>query len=403
MGKSREREHQAFLDWLLAKIAEHGVDALIVAGDIFDTGTPPSYARALYNNFVVALQPTGCQLVVIGGNHDSVATLHETRQLLACLNARVVGGIGRSLAPQVGVLKRRDGRPGAVLCAVPYLRPREILVSRAGQSAEDKQQALLGAIQNHYVGLYRLACEQRDRLGGKLPIIATGHLATVGGEASESVREIYIGTLGAFPANAFPPVDYLALGHLHKAQRVGQQDHIHYSGSPIALGFDEAASPKQVLLADFAHGRLQHLQPLQVPCFQPLQTLAGRLAEIEWQLNEWVASMPPRKTLWLEVEVEGDDYLSDLQNRVQALCEGKPVELLRVRRQRQGRQAALIREAQETLAELSIEEVFERRLALEEVQDEGLAANLKTAFRRIVAELGPERGGWEGSGKWGRP
>ncbi|ADE15086.1 nuclease SbcCD, D subunit [Nitrosococcus halophilus Nc 4] len=403
MGKSREREHQAFLDWLLVQIKEQGVDALIVAGDIFDTGTPPSYARALYNNFVVSLQPTGCQLVVIGGNHDSVATLHESRQLLACLNTWVVGGIEGSLAQQVKVLKRRDGQPGAVLCAVPYLRPREVLTSQAGESGQDKRQVLQSAIQAHYDRVYQLACEQQDNVGEKLPIIATGHLTTVGGEISESVREIYIGTLEAFPASAFPPADYIALGHLHQAQRVGRQDHIRYSGSPIPLSFDEAASPKQVLLADFAQGRLQQVESLPVPRFQGLQTLQGSLSEIEAQVHELMTSVPPQEILWLEVEVAGDDYLSDLQNRVQALCEGKPVELLRVRRQRRGRPTALRREARETLTELTVEEVFERRLSLEDFQDEALVANLKTAFQQIAAELKPGQAAEEDSQEWGRP
>ncbi|PLM42691.1 exonuclease subunit SbcD, partial [Klebsiella michiganensis] len=89
-SKSRAAEHQAFLDWLLASAQEHDVDAIIVAGDIFDTGSPPSYARELYNRFVVQLQQTRCRLVVLAGNHDSVATLNESRDILAFLNTTVV-------------------------------------------------------------------------------------------------------------------------------------------------------------------------------------------------------------------------------------------------------------------------------------------------------------------------
>ena len=74
--KSRAAEHQAFLDWLLEKAEAQQADAIIVAGDIFDTGSPPSYARELYNRFVVRLQQTGWQLVILGGNHDSVAMLN---------------------------------------------------------------------------------------------------------------------------------------------------------------------------------------------------------------------------------------------------------------------------------------------------------------------------------------
>ncbi|KTT48979.1 hypothetical protein SB8_22795, partial [Pseudomonas oryzihabitans] len=72
-------------------------------------------------------------------------------------------------------------------------------------------------------------------LGGGLPIIATGHLTTVGASASESVREIYVGSLDAFPTSAFPPADYIALGHIHRPQRVGGLEHVRYSGSPLCL------------------------------------------------------------------------------------------------------------------------------------------------------------------------
>lgn len=89
-SKSREAEHQAFLDWLLETAQTHQVDAIIVAGDVFDTGSPPSYARTLYNRFVVNLQQTGCHLVVLAGNHDSVATLNESRDIMAFLNTTVV-------------------------------------------------------------------------------------------------------------------------------------------------------------------------------------------------------------------------------------------------------------------------------------------------------------------------
>ncbi|MEO1734512.1 hypothetical protein RB531_28 [Salmonella enterica subsp. enterica serovar Typhimurium] len=115
-SKSRAAEHQAFLDWLLETAQAHQVDAIIVAGDIFDTGSPPSYARELYNRFVVNLQQTGCHLVVLAGNHDSVATLNESRDILAFLNTTVIASAG--YAPRL--LHRRDGSPGAVLCPIPF-------------------------------------------------------------------------------------------------------------------------------------------------------------------------------------------------------------------------------------------------------------------------------------------
>lgn len=77
MAKSRHAEHQALIDWLLGQVEAHAVDAVLMAGDIFDTGTPPSYARALYSQLVVRLHGAGVALLLLAGNHDSVATLGE--------------------------------------------------------------------------------------------------------------------------------------------------------------------------------------------------------------------------------------------------------------------------------------------------------------------------------------
>ena len=120
---------------------------------------------------------------------------------------------------QIVVLNRRDGQPGAVLCAIPFLRPRDLLTSRAGESGAQKQQALQEAIAEHYQALYQAACERRERLGLPLPIVATGHLTTVGVTTSDSVRDIYIGTLDAFPAQAFPCRLHRAGPHSPRAKR----------------------------------------------------------------------------------------------------------------------------------------------------------------------------------------
>ncbi|MDC2888572.1 exonuclease subunit SbcD [Psychrosphaera algicola] len=112
IGKSREAEHKAFLNWLLNQVTEKQIDAVIVAGDIFDTGTPPSYARTLYNEFIVSMHKIGCQLVVLGGNHDSVATLNETESLLSCLGTYVIGGVKADLNDQVILLNDHTKQPG---------------------------------------------------------------------------------------------------------------------------------------------------------------------------------------------------------------------------------------------------------------------------------------------------
>lgn len=112
-------------------------------------------------------------------------------------------------------------------------------------------------------------------------MIATGHLATGGGAStSESVREIYVGTLNAFPASAFPPVDYIALGHIHQPQTVGGLDRIRYCGSPIPLSLTRRASKSKVLLVDLDASGLQTITPLAVPRFQALASVSGNLAAL---------------------------------------------------------------------------------------------------------------------------
>ncbi|HAT1607463.1 TPA: exonuclease subunit SbcD [Raoultella planticola] len=381
-SKSRAAEHSAFLDWLLTSAQAHEVDAIIVAGDIFDTGSPPSYARELYNRFVVQLQQTGCQLVVLAGNHDSVATLNESRDILAFLKTTVVASTGH--APFI--LPQRDGTPGAIFCPVPFLRPRELVTSQAGHSSGEKQQLLLNAISDYYQQQYEAACALRgDR---PLPIVASGHLTTVGASKSDAVRDIYIGTLEAFPASHFPPVDYIALGHIHRAQKIGGSEHIRYSGSPIALSFDETGKSKSVNLVTFTDGQLTEVLPLPVPVTQPLAVLKGDFSSISEQLNQW-RDAPQEPVVWLDIEITSDEYLHDIQRKIQAQTEDLPVEVLLVRRSRAQRERILAGERRETLSELQVEEVFERRLA-QETLEEAQQLRLTQLFNETLHSLNGE-------------
>ncbi|MCL5499528.1 Exodeoxyribonuclease I subunit D [Phytobacter palmae] len=381
-SKSRAAEHDAFLTWLLATAEEHMVDAIIVAGDIFDTGSPPSYARELYNRFVVKLQQTGCHLVVLAGNHDSVATLNESKDILAWLKTTVVASAGS--APFY--LPLRDGSPGAIFCPVPFLRPRDIMTSQAGLSGQEKQLHLLQAITNYYQQQYQAACELRgDRV---LPIIASGHLTTVGASKSDAVRDIYIGTLDAFPAQNFPPADYIALGHIHRPQKPGGHEHIRYSGSPIALSFDETGNSKYVNLVTFAAGKLADVTALEVPVTQQMAVIKGDLASIRQQLEQWRGG-PTDAPVWLDIEIATEDYLSDMQRKIQALTADLPVEVLLVRRSREQRERILAGERRETLSELKVEEVFARRLAQEELDDVQIA-RLQSLFFETLHSFNQE-------------
>ena len=393
MGKSRAPEHQAFFDWLLQQIKSQRVDALIVAGDVFDTGTPPSYAREMFNRFVVDIHATGCQFIVLAGNHDSVATLNESKSLLACLNTQVIScanNFSNDQHDSIIPLLKRDGEMGAILCAVPFIRPRDVMTSQAGQTADDKKQSMQQAISEYYQQLYQQADDYRKTFKQALPIIATGHLTTVGASTTKSVREIYIGTLDAFPASGFPALDYIALGHIHQSQKVAKSEHIRYSGSPIPLSFDESKQGKSVLLVDFDEGKFKQAKPLEIPVFQQMQVIKGDLKHIDAQLIELSTSVTDQQTVWVEILVSSQDYLNDLQVRIEKMIAGLCIEVLRLRRERKTSRESLQQQEKETLNELAVMDVFERRLneeSWESAAEKSTLKRIKKQFKTVLNEL----------------
>ena len=422
-GKSRASEHQKFLSWLIDQVKAQQVDAIIVAGDIFDTSTPPSYAREMYFSFIAQIQLLDCQLIILAGNHDSVAMLSESKSLLASLSTRVITHVSlmanedgednkesseqgneNRISEDVFPLTDKKGKALAVICAIPFIRPRDVIKSQAGQSATDKQKSLQQAITTHYQQLYDQAKQLADSLkkeqGNTLPIIATGHLTALGVSMTdvnnESVRDIYIGTLEAFPSNAFPPADYIALGHIHRAQKVGKTEHIRYCGSPIALSFDEAKQDKKVLLVNFEQGQLDNVIELMVPCFQPLvmvkTSLENLTADIEQVANDLTEKLKPEQQVWLDIEIENSSHLSDLSQRVSDLVTDLPLEVLLVRRSKKARQLMQksSKATNSTLSELSLTDVFDSRLSeLEWKSEEEIARKqrLTLLFNETVEQI----------------
>ncbi|WP_261835528.1 exonuclease subunit SbcD [Vibrio ishigakensis] len=389
-NKNRRSEHQAFLDWLLTTAKENDVNAIIVAGDIFDTSTPPSYARELYNQFVVGANKLDCQLILLGGNHDSVSVLNESKNLLKYLRADVVAHASGEDKEQVVSILDSDGQVGALVCAIPFIRPQDVMSSQSGVKATEKQQQLGEAIKAHYHKLYLEAQSQQaeleSQLGKKVPIIATGHLTALGVTQSESVRDIYIGTLEGFASDAFPPADYIALGHIHRPQIVGKKENIRYSGSPIPLSFDELKSNKQVVMVEFEN-TTPNIHPIAVPNFQPMASLKGDLHSIEEQLAAFKQS---EQTIWLSIEVSEQDFLSDLQQRIAEMVKGLNVEVLQLRRARTSAKQAIEQKKTETLAELKPQDVFKRRLELETLtseQEQARIERISLTFGEILNQV----------------
>ena len=411
-GKSRANEHQQFLHWLITQVKAHETNAIIVAGDIFDTATPPSYARQMYFNFISEIQSLNCQLIVLAGNHDSVSMLAESKSLLRTLSTKVIANVSdttdsSNLAEQVFVLKNKQGESQAVICAVPFIRPRDVIKSKAGQSASDKSTSLQQAIVEHYQVLFNRAQQLVKDSKLALPIIATGHLTALGVTTSDSVRDIYIGTLEALPSSAFPAADYIALGHIHRAQKVGKTEHIRYSGSPIALSFDEAKQNKRVLMVEFKQNQLASVTELIVPCFQPLAMVKTSLAKLSETVGKLLSEqrfsnliVGDELKIWLDIELSDSDHLSDLQTRIVTLMDDLPVEVLLIRRAKQVRKALLdSQQDNSTLSELTIDDVFSSRLKQEacfnqtdatstEIEQVQAHKNrLKTLFKQTLAQV----------------
>ena len=365
--------------------AEH-IDALVIAGDIFDTATPSPRSQAQYYQFLCRIAAGNCRHVIItAGNHDSPAFLDAPRDILRVLNVHVIGA-AREPADEVLLLRDRDGAPEAIICAVPYLRERDLRTADAGESPAEKAGKLLDGIRAHYAAAVAHAETLRAAHGADLPLIATGHLYTAGGQTSEA-HDHQIGTLTHVPASAFPAaIDYLALGHIHLAQRLDSNETRRYSGSPLPHTFAEAVQNKTVCLVTF-QGRSAAVRPLAVPDFQKRARLRGDLPALEAQINELAAT---GDNIWLEIHYEGEAVEGGLHDRLHALTADTPLEILRLKNERIRERVLTQNTDSETLDDLNPLDVFERCLAAHHIPADQRDA-LRQNYREILAGLDDDR------------
>lgn len=385
-SRKRYDEFTAFLDWLAGVIEREQVNALVVAGDIFDNTTPSNRAQELYYGFLHRISQLACcrHVIIVAGNHDSPSFLDAPKPLLKVLQVHVVGDLSADPADEVIVLRDAQGEPEAIVCAVPYLHDRDLRTVEAGETIEAKNAKLAEGIRQHYETVCQIA-EPLRREAGAIPIIATGHLFTAGGATVEGdgVRELYIGSLAHVEAGIFPAaIDYLALGHLHVPQTVGSLPTRRYSGSPIPMGYGEARQQKIVLLAEFT-GRNPAIRELPVPCFQKLERIQGSLESI---LDQIAALRRAASTAWLEVEYTGTAPRPDLREQIDAALQGTQMECHRVRNQQVTAQALSGISETENLDELDPAEVFSRCLDAGQIPAEE-RPELIAAYAEILKSL----------------
>ncbi|MDR0578241.1 MAG: exonuclease SbcCD subunit D C-terminal domain-containing protein [Candidatus Accumulibacter sp.] len=385
-GRKRYEEFEAFLAWLAETIGRNGINALLVAGDVFDTAAPGNRAQELYYRFLCRVAASSCRhVVVVAGNHDSPSFLDAPRELLKAIDVHVVGGATGTPEDEVLTLRDERGAPELIVCAVPYLRDRDIRVAEAGESADDRQRKLIEGIRGHYAAVAAVAERRRAELGAGVPIVGMGHLFTEGGRTADGdgVRELYAGSLSRVSPGIFPACfDYVALGHLHVPQPVKGAETLRYSGSPLPVGFAEAGQRKSVCQVEFG-GAAASVHLIDVPVFQELERIQG-----DWNgIAERLAELSARDSgAWLEITYTGAEVIADLRDRLETLLSGGRMEILRVKDTRIDERVLRQLHAGETLDDLDADDVFGRCLDAHAVPEEQRPELLR-AYRETLAFL----------------
>ena len=372
---AREHEHAAFLAWLLDACDREEPDALVITGDVFDSATPPASAERMWFEWLAAARRRrpAMDIVAIAGNHDSPARLGAASAVLRELGVHVVGALPRTEAGALDLdrilVPVAGGR--ALVAAVPFLRPGDVAAD-----LEDPLAAIYGEVIE----------AARARRRADQALIVLGHLYVTGAEPSLlSERRVSIGGQESTSLRLFPDdIDYVALGHLHRAQRIGRES-IRYAGAPLALAIDEASYRHQVVVVDFDGGRMQAARAIEVPQLVSMTRVRGTLEEVQAQL----AALPPRRDGWppyLEVVVQLDRPVPRLRSLIEAAVEGKHVRLIATPVEMTGDGAALAdRLVARRLAELDPREVFARLWARDHEEPPG--EPVVAAFDRLLADV----------------
>lgn len=271
-GHGRQEEHQRALDWLATLIDEEAADLLIVSGDIFDVTNPPNYAREMYYRFLERVTRSGrCRVVITGGNHDSPATLHLADEFLNQHGIWVVGAGDTDVNKEILEIRDAQGRLIAVVAAVPFLRDSVLLPAIPGEDPQATIERRRANLKAHYHQIGQALEQWRD---AGVPLIATGHLYVAQCDDPEAQDNIYMGDKANMAAADFPEIlDYVALGHIHKAQALDAEGKIRYSGSLIPLSFSETPDDKLVWLLEFEGSQLTQVAAHPVPLTRRLKTV----------------------------------------------------------------------------------------------------------------------------------
>lgn len=369
MNNDREEEHQLALDWMINLINNQRIDVFILAGDVFDIGNPPNYARRLYYDFLKQLIKTSCRHIIItGGNHDSPSMLNAPAELLKAFDIHVIGAATGNLEDEIIELKDEKGNLEMVIAAVPFLRERDLRYSVAGESSAEQAKKLRKAIVGHYKELANLMKSFQKK---KIPLLATGHLYAAGASASAKQDNIYIGNMENIGASEFPALfDYVALGHIHRPQNIGKQTNIRYSGSVIPLSFSEIKDQKSVAILNFAGKQLTETELINVPLYRQLKSIKGDLKKVKESLRKLDGNPAGKLNPWVEVVLESEEITPRIDIEIREFAKEMNLEILRVKIQRTQSAIEAGIEANVELDDLDEVDVFRKKCESFGIPDE---------------------------------
>ena len=373
-----------FFDWLEAYILEEKIDVLLVAGDIFDMANPSNKDTKLYYTFLQRLSRTAVRTIITGGNHDSVSLLNAAADLLTELNITVVGGVPDDFNAQLVPIYDKNKKLECVVLAVPFLRDRDLRLSVSADQANEKQEIIPIAIKNHYDQLVNAARDQY----GDIPLIAMGHLFMQGSMISDSEREIHVGNLGGLDCKLISSeISYMALGHIHKPQRIDKKDHVRYSGSPIYLDFSEVKYEKMVIQVELSENIL-NIKPIPIPKFRNLLRVKGSLSDLSKQLSTYVNQFPLKTFVELEI-IEASSHIST--NYLKQELENESSEHFKVIKSviqfadKQQKDHFVVNQ-QITMESMNPRDILERRLETETIEEK-LKDDIRIEYQAVLESL----------------
>ncbi|MFC3199309.1 exonuclease SbcCD subunit D [Parapedobacter deserti] len=332
----RTYEHQQFLDWLVQTLEQERVDVLLISGDVFDLTNPSAVSiRQFYAFLSRASQACpNIQIVVTAGNHDSASRLESPKPLLESSNIHIIGLVEKNDDGNIDYDKLivplvKDGNINVWCIAVPFLRTGDY------PAIADCDNPYAEGVAALYHDLYE-AAKSKQQPGQD--IIAMGHLHARGAETSDmdNAERLIMGGVECIAASAFPEdIAYVALGHIHKAQRLGGREHIRYSGSPLPMSFSEINYKHQVILFSLREGQLKPPRGIVVPVTVPLlkvPRIHSRVEEALLALQQLpVAHGKDRATApYLQVSILLDAPEPGLRHKIEQAIADKHVRLARI-------------------------------------------------------------------------